>query len=346
MRSKYTADEFMKISCRACRATSTRASRSIRSCVAAERLMEERGDSARADLRDAAEFWATVNLSSKPQWGFQLEPFPRPGGRATRVIYTEYDLPRDTIEPHDVDRRSGRHRLVLELRRAESSAGSIPRPARSPNIRSPEHKPGFPTGSLALRTDQDGNLWLGNMYQATIVKFDPQDREIHVLAAAEGAEHRRRPGQHGEPAKLARRRQGLVAEQRLCRRPPARPRHRQDRDLGAVQGRQGAAQHLRRDPGLQEQRVLHRLPAAAHRPHRRQDRRGQDVRSADGRRRRPAAARWMRRTGCGSRSTAATASRCSTPRPRSSRSGGCTPRWSAPYDVTSTRTRKPGPARC
>ena len=27
---------------------------------------------------------------------------PRPGGRATHVIYTEYDLPRDTIEPHDV----------------------------------------------------------------------------------------------------------------------------------------------------------------------------------------------------------------------------------------------------
>ena len=36
----------------------------------------------------------------------------------------------------------------------------------------PEHKPGFPTGFLALRADQDGNLWLGNMYQATLVKFD------------------------------------------------------------------------------------------------------------------------------------------------------------------------------
>jgi streptogramin lyase len=35
-----------------------------------------------------------------------------------------------------------------------------------------EHKPGFPTGLLGLRADKDGNLWLGNMYQATMVKFE------------------------------------------------------------------------------------------------------------------------------------------------------------------------------
>jgi streptogramin lyase len=34
------------------------------------------------------------------------------------------------------------------------------------------NKPGFPTGTLGLRSDRDGNLWLGNMYQARIVKFD------------------------------------------------------------------------------------------------------------------------------------------------------------------------------
>ncbi|HEY6241382.1 MAG TPA: hypothetical protein VIW78_11155, partial [Burkholderiales bacterium] len=38
----------------------------------------------------------------------------------------------------------------------------------------PVHKPGFPTGSLALRSDREGNLWLGNMYQATIIKFEPR----------------------------------------------------------------------------------------------------------------------------------------------------------------------------
>ena len=51
-------------------------------------------------------------------------------------------------------------------------AGSIPRAERSLNIRFQSTNPGFPTGGLGLRADKDGNLWLGNMYQATIIKFD------------------------------------------------------------------------------------------------------------------------------------------------------------------------------
>src|SRR3954447_26890250 len=44
----------------------------------AERLMEERGDSRVQIYRAAAEFLSSVNLSSKPQWGFTFEPMPRP----------------------------------------------------------------------------------------------------------------------------------------------------------------------------------------------------------------------------------------------------------------------------
>ena len=32
----------------------------------------------------------------------RLKTLPRPTGKATHVIITEYDLPRPTIEPHDV----------------------------------------------------------------------------------------------------------------------------------------------------------------------------------------------------------------------------------------------------
>ena len=55
---------------------------------------------------------------------------------------------------------------------SRTSAGSTRRPARSPNIRSRSTSPDTRPDSLGLRTDRDGNLWLGNMYQATIVKFD------------------------------------------------------------------------------------------------------------------------------------------------------------------------------
>jgi hypothetical protein len=68
----------------------------------AERLMEERGDQRVQVYRSTAEYLSTVNLAESPKWGYELKTYPRPKGRATRVIYTEYDLPRETIEPHDV----------------------------------------------------------------------------------------------------------------------------------------------------------------------------------------------------------------------------------------------------
>jgi hypothetical protein len=52
--------------------------------------------------RRQAEYFSTINLSEGPAWGYELKTFPRPKGRATRVVITEYDLPRPTIEPHDV----------------------------------------------------------------------------------------------------------------------------------------------------------------------------------------------------------------------------------------------------
>ena len=58
--------------------------------------------------------------------------------------------------------------------------------------------------------------------------------------------------------------------------PPARSR---PASRSRAAGR--AAQYLRRHSGFAEQRLLHRLPPASHRAHRRQDRRGQAVRDPD-----------------------------------------------------------------
>ena len=294
----------------------------------------------------AAEFWASVNLSSKPQWGFDARSVAAAG------------RPRHPRDLHRI-RSAARHHLAARRRSSirtaspgtRTSASRIlgrldPKTGKVTEYPVPEHKPGYPDRFPGAAHRPRRQSVARQHVPGHDRQVRPQDREVHVLAAADRAEHRRRPGQHGEPAKLARRRQGLVAEQRLCRRAPARPRHRQDRDLGAVQGGQGAAQHLRRDPGLQEQRVLHRLPPAAHRPHRRQDRRGQDVRSADGRRRRRAAARWMRRTGCGSAQYRGDRIAMFDTKTEAFKEWRVMPRWSAPYDVSSTRTKRPGPARC
>ena len=52
--------------------------------------------------REQAAYFASVNLAEHSTWEYDLKTFPRPKGRATKVIMTEWDLPRPTIEPHDV----------------------------------------------------------------------------------------------------------------------------------------------------------------------------------------------------------------------------------------------------
>jgi streptogramin lyase len=143
----------------------------------AERKMEERGDARLKIYRAAAEYLSTINLNGRSQWSFQLNPMPRPGGRATRVIYTEYDLPRETIEPHDVI--VDKDGIAWYSSFGEQNLGRLdPKTGAVKEYSITEHKPGFPTGLLALRSDRDGNLWLGNMYQATIVKFDPKTEKF------------------------------------------------------------------------------------------------------------------------------------------------------------------------
>src|SRR6516165_6743874 len=137
----------------------------------AERLMEERGDQRVQVYRAAAEFLSTINLSNSSQWGYALKTFARPKGRATRVIYTEYGLPRETISPHDVIVDTDG--IVWYSSFGEQNLGRLdPKSGQVTEYPIPERIPGFPTGGLGLRADKDGNLWLRNMYQATIIKFD------------------------------------------------------------------------------------------------------------------------------------------------------------------------------
>jgi virginiamycin B lyase len=171
LRSTYSADDFMTIILPRMQGYVNQSIPAHPQLRRGERLMEERGDQRVQVYRGAAEFLASINLSSHPQWNFELKTLPRPTGAATRVIYTEYDLPRETISPHDVIiDGSG---MVWYSSFGEQNLGRLdPKTGKVTEFPMEEHKPGFPTGSLGLRGDPQGNLWLGNMYQATIAKFD------------------------------------------------------------------------------------------------------------------------------------------------------------------------------
>jgi len=173
LNSKYSADDFLTTILPRMQGYVNQSIPAHPQLRRAERLMEERGDQRVQVYRGAAEYLASINLSSHPAWNFELKTLPRPTGAATRVIYTEYDLPRETIEPHDVvvDSRG----TVWYSSFGEQNLGRLdPKTGAVTEFAIPEHKPGFPTGLLGLRSDQEGNLWFGNMYQATIAKFDPR----------------------------------------------------------------------------------------------------------------------------------------------------------------------------
>jgi virginiamycin B lyase len=143
----------------------------------AERMMEERGDARTQVYRAMADYLSTINLSTTPQWNYPLKTVARPKGRATRVIYTEYDLPREEISPHDVI--VDKDGIVWFSSFGEQKLGRLdPKTGKVTEFPYPKHREDFPTGSLGLRADAAGNLWLGNMYQATIVKFDPKREQF------------------------------------------------------------------------------------------------------------------------------------------------------------------------
>ena len=52
--------------------------------------------------KEFAQYLSSINLSSHPEHDFDLKTLPRPRSEDTRVIITEYDLPRPEAEPHDV----------------------------------------------------------------------------------------------------------------------------------------------------------------------------------------------------------------------------------------------------
>src|SRR5256885_2942661 len=176
-RSRYDADAFMKTVLPRMQSYVNQSIPQHPQLRKAERLMEERGDQRVQVYRAMAEHLSTVNLAESPTWSYELKTLPRPSGRATRVVYTEYDLPRDTISPHDVivDDKG----IAWYSSFGEQNLGRLdPKTGKVREFPIPEAKPGFPTGGLGLRGDKAGNLWLGNMYQAQIVKFDRQTQKF------------------------------------------------------------------------------------------------------------------------------------------------------------------------
>jgi virginiamycin B lyase len=131
-------------------------------------------------LRPRADYIASVNLSQQDTWKFPLKTLPRLTGRSTRVIITEYDLPRPTAMPHDVilDRDGTPwysdfgHQFIGKL---------DPKTGKATEYAVPTLKAELPPGNLDIEFDKAGNLWIGLMLQAGVAKFDPKTAQFTII---------------------------------------------------------------------------------------------------------------------------------------------------------------------
>ena len=128
---------------------------------------------------DAMSAWlASVDMSTMDTRSWELKTLPRPKGAATRVIYTEYDLPRKETQPHDVI--VDRDGMVWYSDFSNQFAGVMnPNTGKATDIPIPVLKPEQPKGSLEIELDADQkNVWLAMMYQAGVARIDRQTHEV------------------------------------------------------------------------------------------------------------------------------------------------------------------------
>ena len=130
-----------------------------------------------AVIQKRAEYMASVNLSGSSQWEYSLKTNARPKGKATKVIITEYDLPRPEAMPHDavVDAQG----MVWYSDFGSQFVGKLdPRSGKVVEYLVPLMDPKEPRGALDLEIDPNGYVWLGTMYQGVIARFDPKTQEF------------------------------------------------------------------------------------------------------------------------------------------------------------------------
>ena len=110
-------------------------------------------------MQATADYFASISLNGPDAKEFDLKTDPRPKGKATRMIVTEYDLPRKTAMPHDVvvDRKG---------RVWYSDFGSLfigemdPKTGKATDYPLPEVRKGKPHSTLDLQLDPNGNIWI------------------------------------------------------------------------------------------------------------------------------------------------------------------------------------------
>ena len=134
----------------------------------------------RGNVKPIAEWLATINLSQQDTWQFPLKTLPRPTGKSTQGRSSPNTTCRTRTSSRMTWSSIARATSGTPISARCSSARWTPVTGKVTQYPIPITKPGWPLGSLDLEVDRDDNVWLGMMYQASIVRFDQKTETFKV----------------------------------------------------------------------------------------------------------------------------------------------------------------------
>ena len=148
-----------------------------------QRMLDPTRSGTPEQYRKIADYLATINLSTFDHWQYELKTLPRPKGRDTRAIVTEYDMVRPTTEPHDV--LVDNEGKVWYTDFGEMFIGKFdPKTLKLTEYPIKKFKDKAPTGLLSIEFDHTGKIWFDTMYQGSLGNLDPKTGEISYYPLA------------------------------------------------------------------------------------------------------------------------------------------------------------------
>jgi virginiamycin B lyase len=139
--------------------------------------------------KDLAEYLATLNLSGgRTSYPFELKTLPRPTGKATRVIITQYDMPRADTVSHDLDLDS--KGTVWYTDESRMFFGKMdPKTGQFTEWPLPAVPDGDIPGARDIQVDHNDNVWFPRRMPGpgiAMTKFNPKTQEVSTIEKVGG----------------------------------------------------------------------------------------------------------------------------------------------------------------
>jgi virginiamycin B lyase len=177
VRSTHNSDEWTKVISR------MRGYGAVSQPIKPQPMLDRARAGTPEQFRKLADYLATINLSATDHWQYELKTLPRPKGRDTRAIVTQYDVGRLTTEPHDV--LVDKEGKVWYTDFGEMYIGKFdPKTLKLVEYPIKKFKQKAPEGLLSIDFDREGKIWFDTMYQGSLGCLDPKTGKIAYYPVA------------------------------------------------------------------------------------------------------------------------------------------------------------------